>query len=715
MQVSHGISLRKKRSIKPKISAPKQISAPVRSNTPDRPTLPQIGEANLRPSPAASSTSLSVSRSRDRGGSPGGGGGGSSNTADYVKRRYSTRIPQGPLNFDNAPSLPSLPNEFLSQPPARAAGRSTSSYSAEKVAVDLKALQDPNLPADQYVARLLANASQQDIQDYQADLGKIKNHTSTELQNSVYQNRSQFIKISQEAERLKGEMRALRNLMSDLTTTLGQTNAALGINTEAVSARKFANRSSVANLEAMWSTHLQELWRRVEGSQKYLPAIPGRHVIHESGRWVELNNATFKPRHRVHLILLNDHLLVAVEKKRTDVNSPNPDPSSRSKSAAGSSVANQTPLTADRCMPLQDVEVTDLSMKAAAAALTLGLTSKDPSKNLERQPSSSAVLIRMGPDSYTYAATDADGAEKPAFLSKLRKATADLRKLLHTDIDADTALTALTSGSSGHSKNNTNRVHRNGNNPTKTYTDPHTTTATQTARNSNMLIHIDDRQHPFRHIETLVDDLSIAIALQHFGPAVDHIETLRRIASQNRTNVVIASLVDGKVATLASRLAATLVRQMCATSAFRVKTRAIVGWLVRLGFEGLASTAFLAARSDVVRIRLSQCADTGHLVTYLSQIAYITFTLVRHTVGVYQACFGQGATSAVVKWAVEVVEGFNAVLGRQMGRLERGSEERVLVVERARECARGLEEVGIDFRGLVGRGVDDGQGVGVGR
>lgn len=74
------------------------------------------------------------------------------------------------------------------------------------------------------VASLLANASEEDIRKYQESLRKVKNRTSTDLQQNVYQNRTQFIKISKEAEKLKDEMRTLRTLMAELTTALGQTS-----------------------------------------------------------------------------------------------------------------------------------------------------------------------------------------------------------------------------------------------------------------------------------------------------------------------------------------------------------------------------------------------------------------------------------------------------------------------------------------------------------
>lgn len=204
------------------------------------------------------------------------------------------------------------------------------------------------------MAKLLANASEEEIQNYQESLRKVKNRTSTDLQQNVYQNRTQFIKISKEAEKLKDEMRTLRSLMAELTTALGQTTVGNTPNPMSPVDDHFpkrnANRSSVANLESMWSVQLQTLWKTVEGSQKFLPAVPGRHIVLETGNWAELDSATWKPRRPVHIVLLNDHLLVAAKKrKRVDQNNPNhrgPIP---------------TKLVAEECWPLQDIDMIDLA------------------------------------------------------------------------------------------------------------------------------------------------------------------------------------------------------------------------------------------------------------------------------------------------------------------------------------------------------------------
>jgi hypothetical protein len=94
---------------------------------------------------------------------------------------------------------------------------------------------------------MLADASEEDIRRFQDELRKTKHRTSVDLQTNVYQNRTQFIKISKEAEKLKSEMRTLRQLMSDLTTTLEQTASASNTETDMASTRR-ANRAPSVTL-----------------------------------------------------------------------------------------------------------------------------------------------------------------------------------------------------------------------------------------------------------------------------------------------------------------------------------------------------------------------------------------------------------------------------------------------------------------------------------
>lgn len=61
--------------------------------------------------------------------------------------------------------------------------------------------------------------------------------------------------------------------------------------------------------------------------------------------------------------------------------------------------------------------------------------------------------------------------------------------------------------------------------------------------------------------------------------------------------------------------------------------------------------------------------------------------------------------SACVKWSKQRLDEFNEILARQLGSVRVGSETWRDCMERAREHAGMMGEVGLDFAGLVGVGV----------
>jgi hypothetical protein len=63
-------------------------------------------------------------------------------------------------------------------------------------------------------------------------------------------------------------------------------------------------------------------------------------------------------------------------------------------------------------------------------------------------------------------------------------------------------------------------------------------------------------------------------------------------------------------------------------------------------------------------------------------------------------------TSACIKWAKEHLEGFNAVLVRQLSSVQRGTTVWKKCMETVDEHAAMLMEVGVDFKDLIKRGLD---------
>ncbi|RMZ85643.1 hypothetical protein DV737_g616, partial [Chaetothyriales sp. CBS 132003] len=512
---------------------------------------------------------------------------------------------------------------------------------AHLIKVDQDALNDAGLQHERYITDLLANASAQDIQDYQSSLRRLKNRTSTNLQQSVYQNRTQFIKISKEAEKLKSEMQ----------------------------------RSSVANLESMWNVQLQSLWKTVEKSQKFLPAIPGRHVIMENGAWIELDSATWKPKRPVHVVLLNDHVLIASKKrKRLDPNVPQTGPA-------------PTKLVAEECFPLPDIDIVDMSNTANALAST-------PSEEKTLQ---SAFTIRSGARSLTYRHEKRDPVAKATFLQTLRKAVEDLRKANKTETKKTSAQTdslnyfASRDPASAHNADILSSL-----------------TSPTGSKVPDMLIEVDGKQQNFRWVEALIDELDIDIALQRFDDAVAKVEKLRQLAHTSlKSNSLAQDLIRVKVDERAAQLANILCRDLVDTPSFMEATKRTISYLARLGAEDRARQAYLGARTDALTSRARQCLFEGDLHKYIFSISYVYFTMIRNTVLIYNASFNPATMSAVVKWANDHLERFNELLQRQLSTVDRHAntwrECMDLVWEHERTV---LGSEGLDFAEVVGRGLE---------
>jgi hypothetical protein len=423
------------------------------------------------------------------------------------------------------------------------------------------------------VAGILSDASEQDINEYQQTLRKMRNRTSTDLQQNVYQNRTQFIKISKEAEKLKGEMRALKNLMSELksnTTALRSASSQAESNgfdeSFPSTLSKRDKRSSVADRTAMWNSQLQALWKTVEGSQKFLPAAPGRHVVQNAGLWVELDNATWKSRRAMQIILLNDHLLVASRKKRR----VEPGSAADSRPAASK-------LVADRCWPLLDIEMVDL---AGASESTSG-----------RNKVADAIMIRgVGQESFTYRTEKPGGSEKASLLLNFRKTVEEQRKGQRSEIE-----------SSNKAKEAINYFASR---------DPGLLKKTELLENlsdikdrPNMLIEVDGKQQNLRWVDGQVDELDINIALQSFDDAVNLVEKLKGLAKSLKGNVVAQDFITFRVDERATKLAGLITHELIDNHNELKKTKRNVVWLARLGFEDRAREAYLEARTEIIRKR----------------------------------------------------------------------------------------------------------------
>ncbi|KAI5463259.1 Cullin repeat-like-containing domain protein [Mariannaea sp. PMI_226] len=643
------ISLRSgKRKKRPTISAPRQISNPILNNGSPKgpvPAEPAI-QSRSRPPPTASGKA-----------------------SDLVKRRYSTRFNNVPKAFDGAPPMPPALRignyaRDTSQdraPPSRGGG-------ADPV-VDIKALRDPALIPDQYVSSILSDATEDQIRDFENQLRILKARAASDLQTSVMQNRTQFIKISKEAEKLKSEMRALKNLMSELkvnTTALraasmkGEDTSMTG---EISTMSKRDKRSSVADRSVLWNAQMQALYKNVEGSQKFLPNSSGRHVVQNAGPWIELDNATYKSRRAMQIFLLNDHLLIASRKKR------------KTEASNADARGPMMKMVADRCWPLLDIEVIDMLSTAESSSGS-------------RNKLADAIMVRgVGQESFIYRTEKPEDTEKKSLLLNVRKAVEELRKGLRSEMEANNKARETINYFASR--------------------DPGLLQKTELLATlsdiKDMLIEVDGNQQNLRWVESQMDELDIDIALQRFEPAVARVEKLKGLARGLKNNAVAQDFINFKVEERCAKLANMTVRELEMTHNDLTKTRRNVSWLTRLGFDDKARESYLAARSNIIHKRTRQCIFQGDLHLYIWEISYVYFMSIHNTVQCFQQCFPPPMMSACVKWAKEEVEAFNVILARQLSSTEPGGSVWTQCMERAKEHAKKLSDVGLDFMNLVGR------------
>jgi hypothetical protein len=83
----------------------------------------------------------------------------------------------------------------------------------------------------------------------------------------------------------------------------------------------------------------------------------------------------------------------------------------------------------------------------------------------------------------------------------------------------------------------------------------------------------------------------------------------------------------------------------------------------------------------------------------------VYFAIIRNTVSCFQGCFPPPMMSACVKWAKEELDTFNHILERQLSSKKEGGEVWMQCMSRAKEHAKMLSEVGLDFSNLVGKTV----------
>lgn len=180
---------------------------------------------------------------------------------------------------------------------------------------DMDELSKDGVDIQKWMRKTLKGADEDEIKRFKAALMRSKQQNAKELQRNVFKNYAEFVAISKEISTLENDMVELKELLGqwkDLPKLMGMDDTlAPVLDKDGRAERRRTQRNSIADLQQLYKSQLTHLWSTVEGSQKYLPSVPGRHLVHETHSFVELNPATYKAKQSVSLFLLNDLLLIA--------------------------------------------------------------------------------------------------------------------------------------------------------------------------------------------------------------------------------------------------------------------------------------------------------------------------------------------------------------------------------------------------------------------
>jgi hypothetical protein len=188
---------------------------------------------------------------------------------------------------------------------------------------------------------------------------------------------AEFVTISKEISTLENDMLELKELLGqwkDLPQLMGMENtlaptldksgnsgsllhrAICDVELITITVeRRRTQRNSIADLQQMYKAQLTNLWATVEGSQRYLALVPGRHLVFETHNFVELNAATYKAKQSVSMFLLSDLLLIA-GRRRTKSGPAGVDDKERERGR----------MVAERCWVLADLVVIDVKDSGGA-------------------------------------------------------------------------------------------------------------------------------------------------------------------------------------------------------------------------------------------------------------------------------------------------------------------------------------------------------------
>ncbi|PWO00852.1 hypothetical protein FA09DRAFT_293361 [Tilletiopsis washingtonensis] len=588
-----------------------------------------------------------------------------SNLKKRLSMRYAEPTELGPGGYSTAPALPPMPHSALSQTDGYGQPLPIMGDGFEDGPGDYQTYEDEarqpssgrkERSSDERESRIVAMPSASLSSRCTGARAK-SGQKSAEA--ASFHDYHDFIRVSKEISSLENEMLELKELVKEwksLPHALQLEETEGGLIDGTLSRYGRGNRNSALDLQQIYRAQIMSLWEGIEGSQKFLPYIPGRHLIAEASSFTELNAATYKPKQGVALFLLDDLLLVAVRKKRQ--------------------MSARVRLVAERCFSLGEIVVIDLK---DGGDLT------------------NAVKIKRAKETFVYRTERAE--DKRALLNAFRKVAEELaskrRKESVAEAEARKRESTLVGGPTPAMLRSPDVAGDRGMSAFPGEDGSVLAAAAATAAS--------EKKDPGRWINDFADELAVAIALREWSDAVAMVEkgkgALSTYAPTDQAHRDLAAKLNVLTASLVSAISHDLSSPFLKKSAV-VRNAAL---LLRLDKGEKARELFLAARSELLRRRSRQIKFEGDVSLHISELALVHFTLVKNTSEWYMSAFKDNRmASGFVRWAAAQIEAYAEIFRRQVYGVA-DQEPKIIAecIEITKSSANQLRDVGLSFGFLL--------------
>ncbi|OWB55948.1 hypothetical protein B5S28_g1837 [[Candida] boidinii] len=617
-----------------------------------------------------------------------------------VKRRFSVKLDSHDLNFQagGVPALPTNANSLIKDAKYGAGhninnnnndhNASFNSHSDEKsipLATLASDLSNPNFEADKYVKNHLRKANASNIDDFANRLNDLNIENDNDVKNMINQSLVQVLQVSNGISSTEQEIKLLKVSVNKLNEILTQqVEEAQEIvdseNNDSGSANgkksSRANRNSVLRLEKKWATNLNKLFKDVEGAQKFISAIPGRHVVAESKRWGELNAVTWKPIRPAHLIILNDHVLIATRKK------------------SGSGEKKRT--VATQCWPIREVQLTAVKQESNGYVISLkinGLSFLYQTDKIE-----DFNIIQEG------FRTAKDEANNLLENEKLKQ------KELQNSLSRLSATQERLTRNSEILHDLTSKMHNRSRSldaKEKKLTD---VLNSLDADIMNLEIHIGHHKYEecvgyIKNLNETIDELMKSQSISQNDGNFNGSNSLATGGVTNNTDSstkILIQVKKMKIQSLSDALVHSLTQEIHNPRTPDHSIIEIMELFKVLEFEDKGRAIFLDSKYHQILSLIREIKFDGNISSYIIQLSTITFALLKSTAILYLQCFKNTKDKIhLVTWINERVSEHMVQVDRQFTNIDRKSEMFISSTKIIRSQAAKLKEIGINVDFLL--------------